>query len=137
MQHPFILTTPGITVDAVIKFHGKIVLIERKYEPFGFALPGGFVEYGESCPDAVRREIKEETGLKFYIDKLIGVYSDPKRDPRKHIVSIAYSGDGEGTLIAGDDAKKVKVFDIDEIINDFTLAFDHRQILLDYYNREG
>jgi 8-oxo-dGTP diphosphatase len=129
--------TPELAVDAVIKFRGKIVLIERKFEPLGFALPGGFVEYGESCQNAVRREVQEETGLKFYIDKLIGVYSNPKRDPRKHVVSVVYSGYGEGLLIAGDDARKVDAFYIDKIINDFTLAFDHRQILLDYYNRGG
>jgi 8-oxo-dGTP diphosphatase len=127
------LKTPYLAVDAVIKFHNKIVVIERKFEPLGFALPGGFVEYGESCQNAIRREVEEETGLHFYIDKLVGVYSNPKRDPRQHVVSVVYSGEGFGTLLAGDDAKKVDAFEIGDLLNEFTLAFDHRQILLDYY----
>ncbi len=128
------LKTPYLAVDAVIKTtDNKIVVIERKFEPLGFALPGGFVEYGESCRDAIRREVEEETGLKFYINKLVGVYSEPKRDPRQHVVSVVYSGEGFGTMLAGDDAKKVKAFEIGVLLNDFTLAFDHRQILLDYF----
>lgn len=128
------LKTPYLAVDAVIRFHGKIVLIERKFDPLGFALPGGFVDYGESCENAVKREVEEETGLEFYIDKLIGVYSNPKRDPRQHVVSVAYSGDGEGLLIAGDDAKEVKCFDLGDILNNVLLVCDHRQIILDYYS---
>jgi 8-oxo-dGTP diphosphatase len=127
------IKTPYLAVDAIIKTEdNKIVLIERKFEPLGFALPGGFVDYGESCEDAVRREVLEETGLKFFIDKLIGVYSNPKRDPRQHVVSITYSGEGFGTLLAGDDAWKVKCFTMGEILNDVVLVFDHRQIILDY-----
>jgi 8-oxo-dGTP diphosphatase len=128
------LKTPYLAVDAVIRtVDNKIVLIERKFEPLGLALPGGFVDYGESCEDAVRREVFEETGLNFYIERLIGVYSNPKRDPRQHVVSIVYSGTpwGYGVLIAGDDAKKVKLLGVDQVLNN-NLAFDHRQILTDY-----
>lgn len=128
------LKTPYLAVDAVIRtMDNKIVLIERKFEPLGLALPGGFVDYGESCEDAVRREVFEETGLNFYIERLVGVYSNPKRDPRQHVVSIVYSGTpwGYGIPIAGDDAKKVKLLGVDQVLNN-NLAFDHRQILTDY-----
>jgi 8-oxo-dGTP diphosphatase len=129
------LKTPYIAVDAIIKTtDNKIVLIERKFEPLGLALPGGFVDYGESCEDAVRREVFEETGLSFYIERLVGVYSNPKRDPRQHVVSIVYCGKGTGDLKAGDDAKEAKTFSVSEILNDIVLVFDHHKILMDYFN---
>ncbi len=140
------MSSPFIAVDAVIRTNdNKIVLIERKFEPLGLALPGGFVEYGESCEHAVKREVEEETGLKFNIDKLVGVYSNPLRDPREHVISIVYSGEGYGTLTAGDDAERVKTIDIKELDarifrNEMNLVFDHSRILMDYLNmlfREG
>ena len=81
-----------LTVDAIIPYQGKIVVIRRKNEPFKgyYALPGGIVEYGETVEEAVLREVKEETGLDVKIHKLVGVYSDPKRDPRGHFVSICF-----------------------------------------------
>ena len=140
------LKTPFVAVDAVIRTKdNKIVLIERKFEPLGLALPGGFVEYGESCEDAIKREVEEETGLKFHIDNLVGVYSNPLRDPRQHVISVVYSGEGHGTLTAGDDAERVKSIDIKELDarifrNEMNLVFDHSRILMDYLNmlfREG
>jgi 8-oxo-dGTP diphosphatase len=137
MEHP---RNPYLAVDAIIEINkDEIILIERKFEPLGLALPGGFVEYGESCEDAVKREVIEETGLRFDIDRLVGVYSNPMRDPRQHVVSIVYSGKGYGTPLAGDDAKGVMFEDIAELEikafrNTTDLVFDHWRILLDYLN---
>jgi len=108
-----------------------VVLVERKYPPFkgAFALPGGFVEYGESTEQAVVREIQEETGLKTRVERLVGVYSDPDRDPRGHTVSAVYVLEIlGGELRAGSDAQKVGVFSKSEFPK---LAFDHKQILKD------
>lgn len=129
------LKTPYLAVDAIIKTDdNKIVLIERKFAPLGLAFPGGFVDYGESCEDAIRREVREETGLEFCIKKLVGVYSDPKRDLRQHVVSVVYCGKGTGDLKAGDDAKEAKAFSVSELLNDIVLVFDHHKILMDYFN---
>lgn len=120
---------PSLTVDVVIRrADGSVVLVRRKNPPFqGFyALPGGFVEYGETVETAAVREAKEETGLDVKILRLLGVYSDPQRDPRGHIVSIVYLAEEEGgTMTASSDAEEVKAFKkIPE-----ELAFDHRKIL--------
>lgn len=122
----------GLTVDGVILYRGGVVLIKRKHEPFKdfYALPGGFVEYGETVEEALKREMKEETGLDVRILKLVGVYSDPGRDPRGHTVSVAFLCIGEGELKAGDDAKEVHVVPIDEV-EKLPLAFDHAKILRD------
>lgn len=132
--------SPSLTVDGVIIKDNKVLLIKRKNDPYKdmWAIPGGFVEYGEKTENAVLREIKEETGLEAKIDKLIGVYSDPKRDPRKHVVSIAYLlKDVKGEEKGGDDAKEAKWWDIKRLPS---LAFDHHYILNDalriYYRRE-
>ncbi|RME08773.1 MAG: NUDIX hydrolase, partial [Aquificota bacterium] len=128
--------TPYLAVDAILrlwegeKFMG-IVLIERLYPPHGLALPGGFVEVGERVEEAVLREVKEETGLEASIKKLLGVYSDPERDPRFHVVSLVFVCDAEGEPKAGDDAKKVRVYKLEELPFDL-LVFDHKRILLDY-----
>ena len=116
----------GLTVDGVIIYNNGIVLIKRKREPFKghYALTGGFVEYGETVEEALEREMKEETGLDVRIIRLIGVYSKPDRDPRGHTVSVAFLCMGEGELKAGDDAKEVHVFPIDEALK-LSLAFDH------------
>lgn len=122
----------GLTVDGVILYKGGVVLIKRKNEPFKdhYALPGGFVEYGETVEEALKREMKEETGLDVRILRLVGVYSDPNRDPRGHTVSVAFLCLGEGELKAGDDAKEVHVVPIEEA-GKLPLAFDHAKILRD------
>jgi 8-oxo-dGTP diphosphatase len=120
--------TPKLTVDAVILYNGRIVLIQRKNPPFQgkFALPGGFVNIGETVEDAVAREACEETGLSIEIVKLLGVYSDPLRDPRGHTVSICYLSLGHGILKADSDAKDVFLFNVDRLPE---MAFDHNKIV--------
>lgn len=122
----------GLTVDLVILHKDGIVLIKRRNEPYKdhWALPGGFVEYGEKVEDAAMREAKEETGLDIELLRLVGVYSDPNRDPRGHTVTIAFLARGNGTLKGGDDASEARVFKIDEVKN-LKLAFDHRKIVED------
>ncbi|MGD2246969.1 MAG: NUDIX hydrolase [Candidatus Methanofastidiosia archaeon] len=120
-----------LTVDGVIVEEGKILLIERGNEPYKglWALPGGFVEYGETTEKAVVREVKEETGLLCNIKKLVGVYSDPERDPRGHTVSIVYMlTGGTGDISAGDDAVKARWFPVDKLPE---VAFDHSIIIKD------
>ena len=122
---------PALTVDAVIIKDGKIVLIKRKEEPFQgqYALPGGFVEYGETVEAALRREVLEETGLIVEVSSLIGIYSDPRRDPRGHVVSAAYAAViVSGTLASGSDAAEVHFWGITNLP---PLAFDHAQIIQD------
>ncbi len=120
-----------LTVDAIVPYEGKIVLIRRKNEPFKdrYALPGGIVEYGERVEDALRREVKEETGLEVEVYRLVGVYSDPDRDPRGHFVSVCFVALPKGgRLMADSDAKEVALFDLDEIPE---LAFDHNRMIED------
>jgi 8-oxo-dGTP diphosphatase len=123
--------SPLLTVDIIIKRKdGTIVLIKRLNPPFKdhYAIPGGFVEYGETVEQAAKREAEEETGLKIGNLKLVGVYSDPNRDPRGHVVSVAFLADElGGELKASTDAKEVGVFK--EIPDE--LAFDHTRILDD------
>jgi 8-oxo-dGTP diphosphatase len=120
--------TPKLTVDAVIILNSKIVLIQRKNPPFKgkFALPGGFVEIGETVEEAVVREVLEETGLIIEIVKLLGVYSEPSRDPRGHTVSIVYLATGKGVPRADSDAEGVCLFDLQEMPE---MAFDHNRII--------
>ena len=125
---------PAIAVDGIIEKDNKILLIKRKNPPFkdSWAFPGGFVEYGETTENAVLREIYEETNLKTKIKHLLGVYSDPNRDPRGHTVSVVYILEPvEGTLKGSDDAKDAKLFKIEEVKN-LDLAFDHKKIFEDY-----
>jgi 8-oxo-dGTP diphosphatase len=124
------IKTPLLTVDALIIYEEKIVLIKRKNLPYEgmFALPGGFVDIGETVEEAVVREAKEETNLDIDIVRLLGVYSDPKRDPRGHTVSVCFIAEGHGDLKAGDDAGDVGLFDI---YNMPELAFDHKKIIED------
>ncbi|GAB6065967.1 NUDIX hydrolase [Aquifex pyrophilus] len=131
--------TPYLATDVIIrlwegeKFKG-IVLIERKYPPVGLAIPGGFVEVGEKVEDAAIREMKEETGLDVKLSGLLGIYSDPSRDPRAHVVSVVWIGDATGEPKAGSDAKEVKVFKLEDIPLD-KLVFDHKKIILDFMRR--
>ena len=123
---------PFCTVDAIIETEGGIILIKRKNPPSGWAIPGGFVDYGESLEDAVRREAKEETGLDIKLIRQFHTYSDPKRDPRYHTVSTIFIATAAGKPKAGDDAREVGIFNKDNLPED--IAFDHRQILEDYFN---
>jgi len=130
------LRTPYLATDVIVRlwsgerFRG-IVLVERRNPPVGLALPGGFVEVGESVEDAAVREIKEETGLDVRLSHLLGVYSDPRRDPRFHVVSVVFVGDAEGEPKAGSDAKGVRIFSLKDIPLE-KLVFDHRRIILDF-----
>ncbi len=123
---------PVPTVDVIIEIDEKIVLIERKNPPFGWALPGGFVDYGESYEKAALREAKEETGLEVTDLKQFHTYSDPGRDPRQHTASTVFIGKATGTPQAGDDAGKAELFDEHSLPE---LVFDHARILSDYYSR--
>jgi 8-oxo-dGTP diphosphatase len=123
--------TPLVTVDAIIETAGGIVLIERKNPPPGWALPGGFVDAGEPLAQAVRREAREETSLDIELVEQLFSYSDPKRDPRGHTVSVVFVARSSGTPRAADDAKNVRVFTLDDLP---PLAFDHATILADYRN---
>lgn len=133
------MRTPLVAADGLIVIDDKLVLIRRKFYPYEgkLALPGGMVEYDERVEDAVRREMKEETGLDVEIVKLLGVYSEPGRDPRGHVVSTAFVLKRVGgELRSGDDAKAIELVDIDEIPD---LAFDHNEIIEDFlkYREEG
>ncbi len=125
--------TPLLTVDVIVSIDGardRIVLIERKYPPFGWALPGGFVDVGETLELAAVREAKEEICLDVSLEALLGCYSHPSRDDRGHTVSAVYIASASGEPKAADDAKNVKVIDLNAL--DLTLAFDHATIVEDY-----
>ena len=123
--------SPSLTTDGVIIESGKILLIKRKNNPYKnkWALPGGFVEYGERVEEAIFREILEETGLKTKINYLFDIYSDPKRDPRGHTVTVVYLLEIiNGVLKSGDDAADAKFFNLSDLPE---LAFDHNIIIND------
>jgi 8-oxo-dGTP diphosphatase len=129
------LRTPALTVDGILFEDHSILLVQRKHAPFqgAWALPGGFVEYGEKTEDAVVREVFEETNVKTKIRSIFGVYSDPHRDPRGHTVTVVYLIDRVGgDLHAGDDASSVKLFKMNELP---ALAFDHAEIIKDAFQR--
>jgi 8-oxo-dGTP diphosphatase len=126
--------TPLIAVDTIIRLtdykDDRILLIERRNQPYGWALPGGFVDVGESLEVAAIREAREETGLTVKLQALLGCYSNPGRDPRGHTISAVYVATASGTPQAADDAKDIVMADPrDRTIN---LTFDHRLILDDY-----
>jgi len=122
---------PIPTVDIIIELKDGIVLIKRKNPPDGWAIPGGFVDYGETLESAAVREAKEETGLDIEIIRQFHTYSDPQRDPRQHTITTVYVAKTQGTAIAGDDAGEVRIFKKDELPD--KIAFDHRKILNDYF----
>jgi len=124
---------PTPTVDIIIEIDKKIVLIERKNPPYGWALPGGFVDYGESYETAALREALEETNLNVTGLRQFRTYSAPDRDPRGHTASTVFIGQAESYPNAGDDAARAELFSADELP---PLAFDHAQILADYFTEE-
>jgi len=127
--------SPKLTTDGAIIKDGRILLIKRKNEPFKgkWALPGGFVEYGEKVEDAVVREVKEETGLITKTKEILGVYSDPNRDPRGHTVTVVFLLEIiNGKLKAEDDADSVKFFNLNKLPD---LSFDHGKIIQDIIRR--
>ena len=125
---------PVPTVDIIIEIEDggekKIVLIERKNPPAGWAIPGGFVDYGESLEDAARREAKEETGLDVTLVRQFHTYSDPARDPRRHTMSTVFIATAKGKPEGADDALRAELFSLDKLPS--PLAFDHARILDDY-----
>lgn len=125
---------PAPTVDIIIELLDRpqrpILLIERLHKPFGWALPGGFVDYGESVEAAACREAQEETGLTVQLVEQFQVYSDPQRDPRQHTISVVFLAEAVGEPQAADDAKNLGVFELWQIPQN--LCFDHDRILQDY-----
>lgn len=131
---------PFPTVDIIIEIEREdgrtgIVLVERKYPPYGWALPGGFVEYGESLEETAVREAKEETSLDIRLVEQFYTYSDPGRDPRFHTISTVYIATAQGRPRAHDDALNVGVFT--EGDRPRPLAFDHERILQDYWRKKN
>jgi 8-oxo-dGTP diphosphatase len=131
---------PIPTVDVIIERDSRILMVRRKNEPYRafLALPGGFVKEGERIEDAARREANEETSLNVGLADILGVYSDPKRDPRGHIISTVFVGlnpvDNDTELLhasAHDDAAEIEWIDL-EALDDSDIAFDHKKVLLDY-----
>lgn len=128
--------TPYLATDGIVEIYDNnmfigIVLIQRKNEPLGLALPGGFVDVGESVEDAVVREMKEEISLDVEIKSLLGVYSDPQRDSRFHTASVVYVCKATGIPVGADDAKEANIYSLENLPID-SLAFDHAEILRDY-----
>jgi 8-oxo-dGTP diphosphatase len=121
---------PSPTVDVVVLLSGdRVVLVRRKYPPPGWALPGGFVDVGETLEGAAAREAHEETGLEVTLTDLLYVYSDPRRDPRRHTVSTVFLGYADGEPVGADDADEARAFRWDAL--PAPLAFDHADILAD------
>ena len=128
---------PVPTVDVIVQRDSKVLMIKRKKDPFkGYlALPGGFVNEGETVEEAMKREAKEETSLEIEPVDILGVYSDPRRDPRKHSMSTVFVGIiVDGKDIAGDDAASIEWVELDQIEKQQQMAFDHLQMIKDYKN---
>jgi 8-oxo-dGTP diphosphatase len=136
--HPTVLRIPTmtyrnplLTVDIIIECRDGIVLIERRNPPLGWALPGGFVDYGESLEAAAVREAAEETSLEVHLVEQMHTYSDPSRDPRHHTVSTVFIAKAEGVPIAADDALRADIFNAENL--PAPIVFDHPSILKDYF----
>ncbi len=126
-------SSPRLTADCIITLDGdprRIVLVRRRSPPHGWALPGGFVEWGETVEAAAIREMKEETGLDVILVRQFHTYSDPGRDPRGHTVTVVFIAEAAGTPVGADDAAEARAFAPEEFPSD--IAFDHRAILDDY-----
>lgn len=125
---------PIPTVDIIIEVGSEgIILIKRKNPPYGWAIPGGFVDYGESLEKAAVREAKEETNLDVKLIRQFHTYSDPKRDPRHHSISTVYIAKAKGIPKAKDDALEIGIFNQSNLPDE--IAFDHRSILKDYFKK--
>ena len=124
---------PLPTVDVIIALEQGIVLIRRRNPPYGWALPGGFVNYGESLETAAIREAREETSLEVELISQLGAYSDPGRDPRHHSITVVFTARAWGEPEAADDAAAIGIFDQDNLPQE--LAFDHGEILRDYFQK--
>ena len=122
---------PLPTADVIVEVGDRIVLVRRKHPPHGWAIPGGFVEVGETVETAAVREALEETGFSVTLTALLGVYSDPARDPRHHTISKVYVGRAEGTPAGGDDAAEACLYAEGDLPS--PIAFDHARILADYF----
>ncbi len=136
--HEFdIYKNPVPTADIIIEVEGTegIVLIKRKNPPQGWAIPGGFVDYGESLEETAIREAKEETGLDVTLVRQLRTYSDPRRDPRHHTITTVFIARARGVPRGGDDAAEARIFTRDTLPR--TLAFDHEQILMDYFRERN
>ena len=121
---------PFPTVDVIVeRGNGNVLLVQRTNPPLGWALPGGFIDYGEAAETAARREVTVETGVSVLLTDLLGVYSAPERDPRHHTLTIVYIGRSRDPAQAGDDAADVQEFALDALPE---MAFDHDRILRDY-----
>ena len=125
---------PYVTTDIIIEVAGGIILIERTNPPFGWALPGGFVDRGESLETAARREAKEETAMDLEELEQLHTYSDPSRDARFHTVTTVFTAKGKGIPLAGDDAKGLKVVPFAEL-RKLSYAFDHNKVIEDYLRK--
>ena len=131
------IKTPHLSTDGIIKIYDNnenfkgIVLIQRLNKPHGIALPGGFVDIGESVENALKREMKEEVSLDVTIESLLGIYSEPNRDPRFHTATAVYICKAYGNPISGDDAKEVYVYELNNIPYK-ELVFDHEKIIKDF-----
>lgn len=126
------LRVPLLAVDGLVLMKGRLVAVKRRYEPYRdrYCLPGGMVEYGESVEAAVVREVREETGLETRVEGLVGVYSDPARDPRGHVISVALALEPVGgQLASGTDAEAVGLLDLERLPE---MGFDHDRIVADF-----
>lgn len=126
------MRNPIPSVDLIIHSGDGILMVKRRNPPEGWALPGGFVDYGESIESAAVREAKEETGLDVELTRQFHTYSDPERDPRHHTITTVFLAKAKGKAVAGDDAEEIGVFGKDNLPD--RIAFDHRDIINDYFS---